>query len=171
VAFSLKLDMTFSPSWRMFMETKAERPPPGNSASHTRPESWLPPGGRGSFQIPSLFHKWQRKVKIGRGFLIKTWAGIADYLPNSSLITKLAKTADMISISSRGVCGRMVSHVRDRSRPEYRGVRQEAIRSIRVDMVWMLPVPSISAATLSELALRNGTKRAFWAGFRMRRVR
>jgi hypothetical protein len=61
-------------------------------------------------------------------------------LPNPSLINEPAKTADMISISFEDLCGEDDFRCLRLKRPGYRGEREGAIRSKRVDMLWRLSV-------------------------------
>ena len=46
---------------------------------------------------------------------------IQEYLPDPSHITELAKTADIISISSEGLCGEEISGAGEISKSEYSG--------------------------------------------------
>jgi hypothetical protein len=46
-----------------------------------------------------------------------TMLGVVN-LPNQKLIVKRQKTTDMISISSKGICGDEISGARDRRRPD-----------------------------------------------------
>ena len=60
---------------------------------------------------------------------------VADNLPNPSLVTKPAKTVDMVSISFQEIVRRMISNVGDRGTPDYRREWQEIFRPRRVDML------------------------------------
>jgi len=50
---------------------------------------------------------------------------IAIILPNPSLINEPAKRVDMISIPSKGICGRMISGTGERGKPETSGYMEK----------------------------------------------
>jgi len=58
-------------------------------------------------------------------------------LPDQKLIAKRQKTADMISISSRGFAGGIISDAVDRGTPGYRREWQEFFKSRIIDMAWI----------------------------------